>query len=79
MIEIRLKEAMDRYQARTGERLTYAELAERTGVSRSTLESMATRPGYNASLKTIDAVCSALGCAPGELLRHVPDHLTGPT
>lgn len=77
MIEIRLKQAMDRYQARTGERLTYAELAERTGVSRSTLESMATRPAYNASLKTIDVVCSALECAPCELLHHVPDQSMG--
>lgn len=66
---IRLREMMDAYEARTGEHLTYGELAARTQLSRSTIESMATRSSYNASLDTIERICVALHCLPGELLR----------
>ncbi|MDQ6869859.1 MAG: helix-turn-helix transcriptional regulator [Pseudomonadota bacterium] len=70
VIEVRLRAAMDRYRRRTGERITYEILAARTGLARSTLESIAARAQYNASLNTIDKICSALGCTPGELLHH---------
>lgn len=63
-----MREAMERYSARTGERMTYRILAERTGLSRSTVESIAARDGYNSSLDTIDKLCGALGCTPAELL-----------
>lgn len=64
---------MEAYQRRTGVRVTYARLAQRTGLSRATIESVATRPNYNASLRTIDAICNELGCSPGDLLEHRPD------
>ncbi len=67
-IEIRLRAAMAAYRRRTGLRLTYKNLAEMTGLSQSTIESIATRPQYNASLHTIGRLCAALGCTPGELL-----------
>lgn len=59
---------MEAHRARTGEHLTYQMLAKRTGLSRATLESMATRKGYNASLSTIERICVALHCSPGDLL-----------
>jgi DNA-binding Xre family transcriptional regulator len=68
MIEVRLRETMEAYRRRTGERMTYHNLAEKTGLARSTIESVAARKGYNASLATIDRLCWALGCQPGELL-----------
>ena len=68
MIEVKLRETMESYRRRTGERLTYHSLAKRTGLARSTLESVATRHDYNASLATIDKICCALGCTLGELL-----------
>lgn len=67
-IRIRLREMLERFEARTGLRLTYDELARMTGLSRATVASLATRPAYNASLATIAKVCRALGCTPGELL-----------
>ena len=70
MIEVKLREAMEQYRRRTGERITYRMLADRTGLARSTLESIATRRGYNASLVTIDKICRVLGCSPGELLEY---------
>ena len=70
MIEVRLRQAMEAYRRRTGVRVTYQALAMQTGLARSTIESVATRKGYNASLATIDKLCDALGCQPGELLTH---------
>jgi DNA-binding Xre family transcriptional regulator len=68
VIAVRLKDVLAAYQLRTGKRLTYAALAERAGIARATIESLATRPNYNASLRTIARICAVLGCGPGELL-----------
>jgi DNA-binding Xre family transcriptional regulator len=59
---------MAAYRQRTGERMTYPLLAKRIGVSRATVESIATRPGYNPSLETIARLCVALQCNLDELL-----------
>lgn len=72
MIVVRLREAMQAYAERTGEKITYEQLAERTGLARSTLESIGARRSYNAGLRTIDKICLALGCTPGELLSYTP-------
>lgn len=56
------------YRERTGEALTYAMLAERTGLSRFALESLGTRDSYNTTLDTVERICLALSCAPGDLL-----------
>jgi putative transcriptional regulator len=68
MIVVRLKTAMEAYSARTGERMTYRLLAERTDLSRATLESLASRRSYNTTLQTVEKLCRALGCSPGDLL-----------
>ena len=68
MLQIRLREAMDAHRRRTGERLTYEMLAKASGLAISTLQSMAARPGYNTRLSTVEKLCIALNCGPGELL-----------
>jgi DNA-binding Xre family transcriptional regulator len=68
MLRIRLREAMDVYRKRTGERLTYEKLALVSGLSISTLQSMAARPRYNTTLSTVEKLCIALDCGPGDLL-----------
>lgn len=70
MIEIRLKHALSEFQDRTGKKLTHGELAERTGVSKSTIDSMASRKDYNTTLKTIDRICTVLECDIDVLLKH---------
>jgi len=55
--------------------MTYELLAERTGLSRATLESLASRPSYNTRLSTIEKICKALGCQPGDLLELAQDEL----
>ena len=68
MIKVRLREVIDSYQSRTGERISYARLAALTGLSQRTLESIASRPTYNTTLATIEKLCVALECQPGDLL-----------
>ena len=65
---------MQAYRQRTGKRLTYSDLAERTGLASSTLESISSRPGYNPSLRVIAKICGALECPLADLLE-----LEGPT
>ena len=77
MIRVRLREAMEDHRRRTGERMTYETLAQATGLSRRTLESLASRPGYNSTLETIAKLCRALGCEPGDLLVLEPEDLDG--
>lgn len=72
MIVVKIREAMERYRYRTGERLTYEKLAERTGLSRTTIEAIAARPGYNTTLATIEKLCGALDCSPGDILELLP-------
>ena len=72
MIKIRLKEAIDKLKADTGERVTYEQLAQATGLSRATIESIASRSSYNASLKVIDTLCVSLHTTPAELLEYIP-------
>ena len=67
-IRVKLREAMEDYRQRTGKRMTYELLSERTGLSRATLESLASRESYNTTLSTIEKLCSALGCEPADLL-----------
>lgn len=69
---VKLREAMDAYRRRTGERLTYDALSARTKISVATLQSLAARPGYNTRLSTIEKLCRQLSCSPGELLELSP-------
>jgi DNA-binding Xre family transcriptional regulator len=72
MIRVQLREAMDAYARRTGERLTYERLAVLTGISRAALESLVGRPSYNPTLDVIDRLCEALCCSPADLLERIP-------
>ena len=67
-LRIRLRECIDLHEQRTGERLTYNELARKAGVSPETVQSIATRPSYNATLSTVERLCAALRVTPAELL-----------
>lgn len=65
---MRLREAIALAEKRTGERVTYDFLARSTGLSRATIEALASRPGYNPRLSTIERLCEVLEINPGDLL-----------
>lgn len=77
VLQIKLRQVMEDYRQRTGERLTYADLAERTGLSRRTVESLASRETYNTTLSTVEKLCRVLGCQPGDLLVLAPEERGG--
>lgn len=72
MIRVRLREAIERHERATGEKVTYSSLARATGLSRSTIEAIGSRPGYQPSLFVIDQLCTALKCELAEILERVP-------
>lgn len=72
-IRVRLREVLEAYASKTGQKMTYEALAAATGISMATLQSLGSRPTYNATLATIGRLCRALECPPGDLLEMVPD------
>jgi DNA-binding Xre family transcriptional regulator len=68
VIHVRLREAIDSYEKRTGMRLTYADLSVRTGLGLATLQSIGSRSNYNTTLEAIAKLCTALDTTPAELL-----------
>ena len=73
MIAVKLREAMERYRRLTGHRMTYRQLAAATGVSESTLQSIAARRDYNTTLDTVDRIAVALDCPLDVLLERLTD------
>ena len=73
MIKVKLREAMEIFRRRTGVRLTYESLSEKTGISVNTLQSLASRTSYNTRLTTIEKLCRVLDCLPGDLLELTAD------
>lgn len=67
-MRVRIREAMDAYRTRTGERMTYQKLAAASGLSIATLQSLAARSEYNTRISTIERLCVALQCSPGDML-----------
>jgi DNA-binding Xre family transcriptional regulator len=68
VIEVKLKSAMAKYSEISGQRLTYQDLAELTGISKATIEAIGSRPDYNTTLSTIDVLCKTLECSIHELI-----------
>ncbi len=73
MVAIKLREAMEAYRRRTGQRVTYKLLAERTGIAHGTLQIMGSQPGYNATLAILEKICRALDVTFGDLLELIDD------
>lgn len=72
-IRIRLRECMDLYEARTGLRITYSDLANATGLSVATLQSIGSRERYNATLDVLERLCNTLGVDLSDLIAWMPD------
>lgn len=73
MITIKLRDAMEAYRRRTGERITYARLAVITGISESTLRKIGASLSHHTTLTNIEKLCRALGVTPGDLLELLDD------
>lgn len=53
--------------------MTSRELAQRTGITEANLSILKTGKAKALRLTTLNALCQALDCQPGDLLEYVPD------
>ena len=60
MVRVKLREAMEAYRLRTGDRLTYEKLAQMSGIGEGTLHSIGGRLGYQPNLATVERICRTL-------------------
>ena len=54
-------------------RMTLSELAERVDITLANLSILKTGKARAIRFSTLDAICDALGCQPGDILRFEPD------
>jgi putative transcriptional regulator len=54
-------------------RMTLTELAERTGMTLANLSILKTGKARAIRFSTLEAICDALSCQPGDLLRFEPE------
>ena len=66
-IRIHLDEVMSR------QNMSLNELSARVGITLSNLSIIKNEKAKAIRLRTLEALCKALGCQPGDLLRYVED------
>ena len=54
-------------------RMTLTELADRVGMTLANLSILKTGKARAVRFSTLEAICAALGCQPGDILRFEPD------
>lgn len=73
MIRLRLTELLADKSFRDGRRVEWREVAEATGIHRTTLSKMSNQRGYNATCANLDLLCVYFRCPLSDLAEHVPD------
>ncbi|MFC3711454.1 helix-turn-helix domain-containing protein [Sphingoaurantiacus capsulatus] len=53
-------------------RMTLTDLAETVGITLANLSVLKTGKGRAIRFSTLDAICTALACQPGDIFVHVP-------
>lgn len=79
MIRFRLAELLADKAFKERRRIDWKEVAEATGIHRSTLSRMLNTPGYNATTDNLDALCKYFRCELGRLAEFVGDDATPTT
>ncbi len=54
-------------------RMKLKELAEITGIALNNLSVLKTNKARAIRFSTLEALCKALGCSPGDLIEYIPD------
>jgi putative transcriptional regulator len=73
VIRFRLNELLADKSFKEGRRIEWQEVAEQSGIHRTTLSRMLNVRGYNASMSNVDSLCRYFGCQVGDLAIYVPD------
>ncbi len=70
-IKFNLDYAIFRWQATHNEKMTYAELAKRAGISEPSIYRLTSGQPTKIDLGKLNRICKVLECEPGELLERV--------
>lgn len=73
MIRFRLTELIADKAFKERRVVPLSEVADATGIHRSTLSKMANQPGANIGSEIVDKLCAYFGCQPGDLLTYVSE------
>lgn len=73
MIRFRLRELIADKAFREKRVITMGEVAEATGIHRTTLTKIANSPGYNCTTDNIDRLCQYFECATGDVIVFIPE------
>lgn len=73
MIRFRLAELLAEKGFREGRRVEIGEVADATGIHRSTLSRIINVRGANVTAANMDRLCRFFACALSELAEYVPD------
>lgn len=73
MIRYRLKELIADKEFRERRQITLGEIAEATGIHRTTLSKIANAPGYNTVTDNVDKLCVYFDCEVDALMQRVRD------
>jgi putative transcriptional regulator len=58
--------------------MTLTELSERVGITIANLSNLKTGKARAIRFTTLDAICTALDCQPGDLIEHRPERAPQP-
>ena len=56
-------------------KMTSRELASKTGITEANLSILKTGKAKAVRLSTLDSLCKALECQPGDILEYIPEEL----
>ena len=73
MIRFHLKELVADHEFRTGKRLTFEEIANSTGIHRTTLSKVVNQRGYNTTTDNVDKLCRYFGCKVEDIMEYISD------
>jgi putative transcriptional regulator len=73
MIQCRLRELIAYKSRQSRHKITYDDVRENTGLSRTTLYKLANDKAGLISTKSLDKLCWYFDCQPGDILVYVPD------
>lgn len=71
MIRFRLRELIADKGFNEGRRVTLEEIAQATGIHRTTLSKIANQKGYNTTTDVLDKLCEYFGVDVGEVVNYV--------
>ncbi len=73
MIQCRLRELMAIKSREEGQKVTYRQITQATGIFGSTLTRLANNEFDRIDRTIMDRLCAFFDCQPGDLLIYVPD------